>query len=489
MKNLVILLLCFSCLFGDQDEDLKYPSYAWTYPDPRFENIVQSGSNMLAIGKTHQCGDGVYSYEKCDVIFKLGEVGNSKRYNLRTVRDPIKCGKFCYVRWYVNANGETEDCLLQTHGRDEGLEKKLEKKLHNYFIVEKVDAYCSKDDVPEYKRCPSNAPYYNSATDECTNICDSIPNYQNRIHCYCKEKGLSEPNDVKANVEFDENGNYKEGCLLTCRGDVKSPLKLDYAQCTTDDNLNAPDKNDYGVKPGENDGNSNGESNGGDTKPNKPDENNPKPNNPNENTPQPNNPNENNSNNEGPKKPDSNNNSSGNSSNNNSSDSHSAELGNGEGGTNSGNSNNSSGSANKGKDHNGSKIIPPNNPKDNGECKGLECGKPDKLPGEDIKKGTEKMFSSFEGFKNNLIDKTDSLKNDLNDLKNKIITNKFQNLTNYEVTHCPYKANFTTPYFSIPLNFDVCMVVSILYPVIYFLTFISVLYLGIKFFLRILMRL
>lgn len=98
------------------------------------------------------------------------------------------------------------------------------------------------------------------------------------------------------------------------------------------------------------------------------------------------------------------------------------------------------------------------------------------------------MFSSFEGFKNNLIDKTDSLKNDLNDLKNKIITNKFQNLTNYEVTHCPYKANFTTPYFSIPLNFDVCMVVSILYPVIYFLTFISVLYLGIKFFLRILMR-
>lgn len=346
--------------------------------------------------------------------------------------------------------------------------------------------------------CPSTAPYFSSATRTCTSVCDSIPNYVSRVNCYCNERGWGNAEnleDVIANGTEDKrcdlhcekapiSKNYTEKecqtkcdptiikaerideCLNECRKGKKTTIKLTNSQCTTDDlDINS---------------NSDGKINPPDTKP---DDEKPKPNKPDENKPHPSNPDNNK-----PNTPENNNNNSGNSSNNNGNNSHSAEIGNGEGGTNPGNSNNNSGSAHPGKDHNGSKIIPPNNPKDNGECKGLECGKPDKLPGEDIKKGTEKMFSSFEGFKNNLIDKTDSLKNDLNDLKNKIITNKFQNLTNYEVTRCPYKANFTTPYFSIPLNFDVCMAVSILYPVIYFLTFISALYLGIKFFLRILMR-
>ena len=282
MRNIIIFFICINyilCDLASEREAVIYPLYFSSYPMNGLENIVKSGSNMLLITKTSECGDGVYSYEQCDLVLKFGEVENKEYYDLRAYPFTYQGGKFSYIKFYPK-NDALKSCIVQTHGRNEELEKMIVEKIHTNFDVFKVDAYCFEGLAPEYKKCPSSAPYYNSATDECTNICDSIPNYQNRIHCYCKEKGLSEPNDVKANVEFDEDGNYKEGCLLTCRGDVKSPLKLDYAQCTTDDNLNAPDKNDYGVKPGENDGNSNGESNGGDTKPNKPDESNPKPNNP-----------------------------------------------------------------------------------------------------------------------------------------------------------------------------------------------------------------
>ena len=98
------------------------------------------------------------------------------------------------------------------------------------------------------------------------------------------------------------------------------------------------------------------------------------------------------------------------------------------------------------------------------------------------------MFTEFEGFKKDLASKADDLKNSLENLKYRITREKFYSFSNYKVTHCPYKATFTTPYFAIPLSFDVCMVVSTLYPVIYFITFTSALYLGVKFFLKILMR-
>ena len=480
------------CVLASEYEAMIYPLYFDTYSMNGIENVVQSGSNMLLITKTSECGDGVYSYEQCDLVLKFGEVENKEYYDLRAFPFRYKGGKFSYVGFYPKKD-VLKYCIVQNYGHNEELEKIIEKKIHDNFDVFKVDAYCFEGTVPEYKRCPSTAPYFNSATNECTNICDSIPNYQSRIRCYCKEKGLKLPDKVEASVKFDENGNYEEGCLLTCEGDFKNPLRLDYTQCTTDDNLNADDKNDYGVKPGENDGNSDGKTNDNNDEPK---DNNAKPNNPDNSSPNgdSNSNNNTNSNNSNDKKDNASNE---NSNNNNGDNNHNFPIpdnktdettsGNNSNSEKENNSDNEKDKPEKGK--NDSKIIPSNNLEDNGECKGLECGKPDKLPGEDIKQGTEKMFSSFENFKNNLLDKTDSLKNDLNDLKNRIITNKFQNLTNYEITRCPYKTTFATPYFSIPLNFDVCVVVSILHPVIYFLTFISVLYLGIKFFLKILMRL
>lgn len=446
-----------------------------------------------------------FTAEICDNydIFDDG-VGSFENYYKKEILTSYKLGaRKLNINSYYKAQLNWSDEFLGKR-KDQGIIKILKRTpdldREDFFEV-KLQAYTTEIYPGTFygkTQCPSSAPYFSSATRACTSVCDSIPNYVSRVNCYCNERGWGSAEnleDVIANGTEDKrcdlhcekapiSKNYTEKecqtkcdptiikaekieeCLNECRKGKKTTIKLTNSQCTTDDlDINS---------------NSDGKINPPDTKP---DDEKPKPNNPDENKPHPSNPDNNK-----PNTPENNNNNSGNSSNNNSSDSHSAELGNGEGGTNPGNSNNNSGSAHPGKDHNGSKIIPPNNPKDNGECKGLECGKPDNLPGEDIKKGTEKMFSSFEGFKNNLIDKTDSLKNDLNDLKNKIIANKFQNLTNYEVTHCPYRANFTTPYFSIPLNFDVCMVVSILYPVIYFLTFISALYLGIKFFLRILMR-
>ena len=347
------------------------------------------------------------------------------------------------------------------------------------------------------EECPSSAPYFSSAAKECTGVCDSIPNFVSRMNCYCNDRGWGEAgnlDDVIANGTENKNCSlqcqnapiaktYTEKqcqekcdptilsadkvtpCLESCKRGEQATINLTNSQCTTDD-LDV-DGSAGAVKPPEK----------------KPDENKPTPPKPDKPTPpKPDNPNNSDT-------PNNNNNTGNNSGSNvggknpDGDTSHKVEIGNG---SNGGTPNTPT---KPGKDHDASKIVPPNNKSENTECKGEECGKPGNLPGEDIKNGVEKMFGEFEGFKNTLLNKTDSLKSDLENLKERITINKFPQMMNYEVQSCPYRATFTTQYFSIPLNFDVCKAVSILYPILYFLSFSSVMFLGINFFIKILMGL
>lgn len=323
------------------------------------------------------------------------------------------------------------------------------------------------------------------------------------MNCYCNDRGWGEAGDldnVIANGTENKNCSlqcknapiaktYTEKqcqekcdpavfsadkmapCLEKCRRGEQATINLTNSQCTTDDldvdgstgAVNPPEK-----KPDEN-------------KPTPPKPDKPKPDNPdNKKSDTPNN-NNNTGNNSG-----SNLGSNSGGKNPNNDTSHKVEIGDGSTGGTGGTPNTPT---KPDKDHDASKIIPPNNKSDNTECKGEECGKPGNLPGEDIKNGVEKMFGEFEGFKNTLLNKTDSLKSDLESLKERITINKFPQMMNYEIESCPYRATFTTQYFSIPLSFDVCKAVSLLYPILYFLSFSSVMFLGIKFFIKILMGL
>ncbi|MDA3048910.1 MULTISPECIES: hypothetical protein [unclassified Campylobacter] len=320
-----------------------------------------------------------------------------------------------------------------------------------------------------------NGQYFNSDTGSCSKDCEIIPNLKFRADCHCKQKNLGSyvSSRIVANISNGDDDEPLAVCKVTCSN---GEFDAEEIYCSVDDTLREQSDTSTGSNGNNNPNNDDNEnpSGGGNNNPNNDD---------NENPSGGGNNNPNNDDNENP----SGGNSGGGSSGGGSSGGGSSGGGSSGGGSSGGGS---SGGGSSGDPSDDSGTTAPENPENpensenpetpSGDCVGDNCTPQDITS--DYSKMLDDAQKQFDGAYGNTKKELDGLidkaKSAIDDIKN----GGFIQFGKSRVLNCPLKSDtIDFKFFTYQFNFDLCVWLSRLYSVLYFLTLVTCLFFGLKF--------